>query len=706
MSTIAGPHGPIPYRRGPLGYPRIQARSHEEVVWARGWFHAVDRLLQVRITLLAGQGRLQELAGDAGFARFADRLSRGVGLATGLEQEAASVTGRVRTLAEAYCAGFNAGMKRRGTPLIARLAGIPMDPFRITDMILINRTISWFGLASLTQVAKLGLAQLMAAGVSERALRLLLGPGAEQLDLDAVAQLRWPHDHVFEGLPVLRGSNAFAVSGARSTTGGALLMSEFHMEIARFPPIVHFSSSTLPGGEYFQGVSLPGVAGISAGRNHRVAWGYTFGHADQLDITIERCQGGRRRVGDDGWQELQKREEPIKIRGAKPETWIYYDGDGAVLLGDAGSEQEVSLPAVRWRGLHEAHVDLEVFTLQELSESVEASVELHRKIRCISVAGVFADDAGSIGWIQTGSVPASRSGWGPVPGGQPGETPSVPEDARPVSINPECGWIASANEPTEGWTAFPEAPYRHRRLVELLSRSEKVSPEDLIAASYDTFNPCAARLLPVWKPHLPKEPEVQQMLAWSGVGDDRSASRWFHALHHEMCHHLLAQELDSSAVEFIVGTSGMLITVQAQLDTTLALEAPDLLSEEQLAALIRDAWPAAKKRAEAGGLSAPVRTRFKNIFTQGKLPAFLKFSSKELDLPGGPDALFASRLTNFAGERIITGPAFHLLVDVSTPGVRLNVPGGASEKRLGPGYGRGVEAWLAGEFMTVEPESK
>jgi hypothetical protein len=99
--------------------------------------------------------------------------------------------------------------------------------------------------------------------------------------------------------------------------------------------------------------------------------------------------------------------------------------------------------------------------------------------------------------------------------------------------------------------------------------------------------------------------------------------------------------------------------------------------------------------------SVPVRLRFKHTVTQGKTPAMLGFDSPTVELPGTPVSVFQARACPIAGQTFVYAPAFHVLIDMARRGVWYNVPGGASESRRGPGYGKGVHEWLGGELLPL-----
>lgn len=706
QGTIPSPFGVIRYKRDAWGYPQFHVRNHRQGDWARGWFHAVDRQLQIELSRHAAEGRLMEVLGDEPFTRTIDRGVRTLGLARGLDEQVEKLDAATRELCDAYCDGFAAGAASVGRPLVWRLLGIEQRPWTPRDILLVYRLITWFGLNSLTQTGRVGVAQLIADGADEAGLRKILGPGGEGLDLAGCAGLTLGEAFRQGGIPVQRGSNAFAVSAGRSASGSPLLMSEFHMEVARFPPVAHISMTQLDDGRYLQGVSIPGLPLVSAGRTESLAWGYTFGHADNVDITVQRCRAGERLVGDT-WVPLASHEETVGIRGGKAETWTVWKFGHGVVLGDPTGSQERPIVGMEWRGMEDVANALVHSALPILEHgSVERAIEAHRHLTNCSLAGVFADRE-HIGWIQTGRVALHRAGWGPRPGWDLGDDPDIPEADRPMKLDPPEGFVASANEACPGWTSFAEPRYRHERLRELLGGTDLLTADDLLRISYDEYDGCAARLMAVWGELLPAE--AAPMAEWAASqspklsASGRGHMARFHALHTELSARYIASsvgmELHSRASDTLFD-----FVLQDSIDDVLALEHPEHLDREGLARLLADAWPVAAA-APTDRVAGPVRARFANLVTQGKLPAWVGMSSPPVDLPGGPTSLLASRRSVFGGHDVITGPAFHILVDMAEPGLRYNICGGASERRFGPGYGAGLDAYLTGELLPLRPST-
>ena len=276
--------GPVSYQRAALGYPHIQAPDRISGSYALGCLHAIDRPMQAHLSLLAAEGRLLEFLGDEPVARAIDRSIRFFNFRLDAEAQAAALHPDTRALVDAYCRGFNDTMARRGRPVLLRLLGVPTATLSAITTIVMYRLLAYFGLTSLQHTAELAITELAARGAPRSLFDFLLGDAAAGLDLESLQGLKFPPELSFLRLPHAAGSNAFAVAGSKSATGGALLMGEFHMQGGRFPPILYAAHLEYANGDYYQGVGVPGLCFLAAGRTPRVAWSYTYGHADNIDV--------------------------------------------------------------------------------------------------------------------------------------------------------------------------------------------------------------------------------------------------------------------------------------------------------------------------------------------------------------------------------------------------------------------------------------
>ena len=710
--------GPVHYRRAALGYPHIQAPDRTSGSYALGCLHAIDRPVQVHLSLLAAEGRLLEFLGDEPVARAIDRSIRFFNFRRDAEEQAAALNADARALIDAYCRGFNDTLVRRGRPVLLRLLGVPATRLSPVTTILMFRLLAYFGLTSLQHTAESVVTELVARGAPRPLFDFLLGDAAAGLDLESLQGLEFPPELSFLRLPHAAGSNAFAVAGRKSATGGALLMGEFHMQSGRFPPVLYAAHIEYPNGEYQQGVGIPGLCFLAAGRTSRVAWSYTYGHADNIDVLVEECRDGKYRAREE-WKPLVKRVETIRVRGRAAEEWVYFENDYGTTNFGSGGIRDGRFPFVRWAGLRESASDLNGVLGGPLPSSAEELAERHRSAKTLSLGAVIADAAGQIAYVQTGRFDERPAGW---TGAYPGQAwdlssrqPSaLTEDARPFVTAPEEGFVVSANEFNLGrhgewWSTLPEPIYRWQRLREIVGAAVKPDPSALVRASYDSVDLCAQRLLAAWKPYLPDDADARALADWAAgqparaTESDRRMMGLFHALHYEVVQALLLRWLPRETVDQLVDAASGTLLFQYHMDQTLALERSNVIDEAALRAILGTAWPAAKKRAASPGWNVPAKFPFVNEYFRGKLPRQMGFDSEVVAPLGGPTVPFQLREVAFAGMTLYFAPAFHMVFDMSRPGGWFHIPGGASERRFGPGYGQGVREWLKGDFFPLGP---
>jgi penicillin amidase len=119
---------------------------------------------------------------------------------------------------------------------------------------------------------------------------------------------------------------------------------------------------------------------------------------------------------------------------------------------------------------------------------------------------IYADVDGNIGYQAPGKIPVRRAGDGrwPVPGWQSRYDWAgyVPFDDLPSVLNPKEGLIVAANQAvtadvtpylTQDW----DYGFRSQRIRDLLTRTAKLSPDDMSRIQLDTRNPMAPTLVPL-----------------------------------------------------------------------------------------------------------------------------------------------------------------------------------------------------------------
>ena len=137
---IAGLSAPVDITFDGNGVPRIRAANERDAAAAIGFVHARDRMFQMELMRRAASGRLSELAGPATLAlRQADaRVRSGAASPRPTSRRKRPET---RALLEAYAAGVNAWIARRGrfAAMEFLLFGAP-DPWRPADSLMWGRS--------------------------------------------------------------------------------------------------------------------------------------------------------------------------------------------------------------------------------------------------------------------------------------------------------------------------------------------------------------------------------------------------------------------------------------------------------------------------------------------------------------------------------------------------------------------------------------
>jgi penicillin amidase len=206
---------------------------------------------------------------------------------------------------------------------------------------------------------------------------------------------------------------------------------------------------------------------------------------------------------------MEKREETIQVAGAPSrKVTIYRTSQGPVITKvRPGIEAVVTL---KWYGtLAEGEMEETTFNgLNSLmrSRSVNQVIGAGRRIAVIGQNIVCADTEGHIGWIATGRIPKRRGYSGRLPAdgscGRQYWDGFVPAEENPFRIDPDSGWIVTANHRTVD-DSYPHRitynwcpRYRHDRIVEMLRGSGDFTVQAFQEMQRDVHSRQAEKILP------------------------------------------------------------------------------------------------------------------------------------------------------------------------------------------------------------------
>ena len=324
------------------------------------------------------------------------------------------------------------------------------------------------------------------------------------------------------------GSNAWVVDGEHSTTGEPILANDPHLGVS-VPGIwyqmgLHCNEVTEECPFDVTGFTFAGLPGVVIGHNRDIAWGFTNLGPDVVDLYLEKIDG-QRYLYDGKRRDLELRDETIEVLGRdEPFTFTVRSTRHGPLLSDVSAELSTvgansptgaDAPtrgngygvAMAWTALTPANTADSIFGMNTASTWDEFRAAA-ADFAAPSQNMVYADREGHIGYQAPGQIPIRKSGNDgdyPAEGWLPSDDwtgKTVPFDALPSVLDPEDGFVATANQAVTG-TSYPyylgdswAYGYRSQRIVDLLERKEKLSVEDMEALQLDDRNGFAPTMVP------------------------------------------------------------------------------------------------------------------------------------------------------------------------------------------------------------------
>lgn len=542
---LPGLHASVEVFRDAWGVPHIYAQSLADLMFAQGFVHAQDRFWQMEFNRRLVAGRLSEVLGPATLP--VDRWLRTLTMRRVAEYEAQHMLDtETRNLLQAYANGINACITRTRRTVEFTLLRYKPEPWVIADSLAWIKMMSW-GL-SVNWETELLRSRLIDRLGPELAAELqpphlgrwpyIVPPGSDYSHIGESALERARAAKPFSGPSPYQGlgSNNWALAGILTTTGKPILANDMHLPINI--PSIWYENHLVVEDMLITGVSFPGLPGVVAGHNGKVAWGYTNGFPDVQDLYIERLrrtQAGQVQVEYNGkWEQAQTLQEVIQVKGQEPyveEVVITRHGPIInALAPDFAGEHPLAL---RWTSLEP---DRMVRCLFEIIRAQNCT-DFHQALQLWAAPVqnvVYADTQGNIAYTFAGKIPMRAKGNGQIP--VPGWTDEyewvgyLPYDALPHLCNPPQGYIATANNRTvsEDYPVRldlePISGDRAQRIAEMILNSqirggqEKIDIPFVQKMHFDQHSP-SARVVAHYLSNIPlsqspADKELRPILDW------------------------------------------------------------------------------------------------------------------------------------------------------------------------------------------------
>ncbi len=416
-TALVGLAAPVSIARDADGTVTIDALSETDALRALGYVHAQERYFEMDLMRRSAAGELSALVGPA--ALEVDRQHRLHRLRARVQREMATIAGEQRAQLDAYVEGVNAGLAAlRVRPWPYLLLRESPQPWRAEDTALAGMAM-YFDLQGGEDASELALWRMQPhvppalfallthdgsrwdAPLEGTARGDAVLPGPQQVNLRAL-----PFEHVASVTTDARdtpGSNNFAVSGALTADGRAIVANDMHLTL-RVPNIwfrarLRYPDPAAPGGKVdVQGVTLPGLPLVVVGSNGHIAWGFTNSYIDTMDWKLETpCTepaAGR-------CAPITRHDERIDVAHGDPVTmqvqetaWgpvVHHEADGRVL-------------SLRWTAQLPGAINLGLTRFAQAGD-LDAALVIAQDVALPTQNLMLVDRDGKIAWRLLGPIP-------------------------------------------------------------------------------------------------------------------------------------------------------------------------------------------------------------------------------------------------------------------------------------------------------------
>ncbi|HZM24384.1 MAG TPA: penicillin acylase family protein [Anaerolineales bacterium] len=503
---LEGLDGTVDIYRDSMGVPHIYATTPHDLFFSQGFVHAQDRFWQMDFWRHVGSGTISEMFSSE---VETDAFLRTLGWRVTAEQEWEQLSPELKSNLTAYTSGVNAYLQDHEATALSleyTILGLLSPDYKIEPWTPVNsltwgKAMAWDLRGNMDEeieravllktlkpeqvgalfppypqdhpviVNKIGngssanaAPQPLAFNIPEKTLATL-GYNTSLLDVAL--------GPITDGI----GSNSWAVSGSRTTTGLPLLANDPHLSI-QMPSIwyqVHLECKPITEECPYNvaGFTFAGVPGVIIGHNDKIAWGFTNVGPDVMDLYVERVNpdNPNQYEVNGEWVDFDTRQETINVAGSDPvEITVRLTRHGPVIsetYGDLKNENTsddpefvpfrervgIALPeqyviSLKWTALSPSTPFEAVWGFNQ-AQNWENFREAAKHFHVPAQNLLYADIEGNIGYQMPGDIPIRANGDGtfPVPGwtDEYEWTSFIPFEELPYTFNPPEGYIVTAN---------------------------------------------------------------------------------------------------------------------------------------------------------------------------------------------------------------------------------------------------------------------
>lgn len=476
------------------GVPHIFAKTDPEVAYGLAWAHAEDDFKTIQLSILAGKGMMGRFKGKEGAS--IDYVVSLLRCQETVEAHYKDLSPEFIALITSYVEAMNAYAIKHPEEVLVK-GSFPVS------------------LKEYMTMATLSLSVI--SGV-DRVLGDVLKGKVKALETFKSA-----------------GSNAFAISGSKTTDGIPYLDINPHQPLEG--PVAWYEAHLCSeDGWNIVGGLFPGTPLVSLGTNENLGWAHTVNNPDKVDVfQLEINPANKNQYKFDGqWLNLEEKTVHLKVKvGAltlpvnKKAYWSKY---GATVMTEKGTFSIRYGASQDIRGLEQWYRMNKARNFSEFYKAMEM-------VAIPMFNTVYADKKDTIFYVSNAKLPFRAKGydWKHTIPGNTSETLTQgfhPLKDLPQYLNPKSGYVFNTNHSPFNATAAEDNlramdfdttmgyetkdNNRSTRFMELMAPLEKVSWEDFKRIKYDSQLPTNLHfdsdLDELWKLKVADYPELKTLI--------------------------------------------------------------------------------------------------------------------------------------------------------------------------------------------------
>jgi penicillin G amidase len=513
--------------------PHIITDNDSDAYFIQGYLHAKFRLWQMEFSTHAAAGRVSSIIGDK--ALNFDREQRRIGMVYAAENMLKEMEANPFTKMETeqYTAGVNAyieSLSESEMPIEYKILGYEPEKWSTLKTALFIKQMTKTLAFNADDLPNTALKNIF----TDAQMQLLFPETQDSLSPIAPAGTIFEKPEIIPVAPVAvdsvylqqkdsalkmafleqpskdNGSNNWAVSGNKTKSGAPILCNDPHLDLTL--PAIWFEMQMTTNTMNAYGVSFPGIPGVVIGFNDSIAFGFTNAGRDVRDLYEIKFKDETKQEYwfNNEWKKTDIRIEEVKIKG-KPSM---FDTVAYTVFGPVTYDASFTHPltagksiATRWM----AHFPSNELLMWHYLDRAKNYQDYYDAVQYFTVPSqnmVFASKHGDIAIRQQGNFPLrwNRQGAYVMPGFDSSYLWQgvIPNEATPASLNPERGFVSSANQrPVDGTYPYyiPGGydVYRGLEINRKLSAMTGITPQDMMRLHNDNFNPFAEVMVKLMK---------------------------------------------------------------------------------------------------------------------------------------------------------------------------------------------------------------